>query len=250
MSTPQDLLLELASLADDLAPSVAPPGADQALQTVVEVARALLGGAACSLAVLTEDESELHYVAATGQGSAEVTGLRIPSDRGLAGWVVQSGQPLAVSDLAGDSRFDRGTAERTGYVPQAMIVVPVATSRQTFGVLSLLDRDTARPDSSGDMTLLSRLGDQAALLLEASAAFRQVGSTLLAALATAAAQGSPLGPVLAEAGVAHKGRSAHLHSLGAALAELARRGPAERDLALGVLQQVSAYTGRRTSRTR
>jgi hypothetical protein len=60
-------------------------------------------------------------------GSDDVTGIRISSSQGIAGWVVQSGPPIAVSDVVSDPRFSREQAERTGYVPQTILAVPVET---------------------------------------------------------------------------------------------------------------------------
>jgi GAF domain-containing protein len=83
--------------------------------------------------------------------------------QGIAGWVVQSGQPIAISDLANDPRFSREVAEQTGYVPQAILAVPVETPQRMLGVISLLDRDSRRPGAEQDIALLALFADQAAL---------------------------------------------------------------------------------------
>src|ERR1700723_3608601 len=172
---PDDLLTELGEL----------------VRSLTETARRLFGAAACSLALLSEDESELLYTVAAGQGAADVTGMRISSSQGIAGWVVQSGQPIAVSDLASDPRFARATAERTGYVPQAILAVPVETPQRMLGVITLLDRDSRRPGAEQDMALLSLFADQAALALASVEAFSTMGRVLLDALARAAASEDP-----------------------------------------------------------
>src|SRR6201996_8360988 len=190
-----ELLAEIGALAPSLGPAVRPAGSQELLRSLTETARQLFGAAACSLALLSEDESELIYTVAAGEGAADVTGMRISSSLGIAGWVAQSGQPIAVSDLASDSRFARDTAERTGYVPQAILAVPVETPQRMLGVISLLDRDSRRPGAEHDMTLLSLFADQAALALASVASFQALGRVLLAALAGAAA-GQDLGGAL------------------------------------------------------
>src|SRR5436309_12231875 len=100
-----------------LGPAVRPTGTEELLRALTETARQLFGAAACSLALLSEDESELRYTIAAVEGAEEVTGMRIPSSSGIAGLVVRSGQPIAISDLASDPRFSRELAEQTGYVP-------------------------------------------------------------------------------------------------------------------------------------
>ena len=178
MTSPDDLLRELAELATSLGPAVRPVGTDELLRALTETARQLFGAAACSLALLSEDDSELLYTVAAGEGAEDVTGMRIPASQGIAGWVVQSGQPIAISDVASDPRFAREAAEQTGYVPQAILAVPVETPQQTLGVISLLDRDPERPGAEHDMALLSLFADQAALALASVETLQPPGAGL------------------------------------------------------------------------
>jgi GAF domain-containing protein len=257
--SPDELLRELGELASSLGPALRPAGADELLRSLTETARRLFGAAACSLALLTEDESELVYTVAAGQGADDVTGMRIPASRGIAGWVVQSGQPIAISDVAADPRFSREQAEQTGYIPQAILAVPVQTPARLLGVISLLDRDPRRPGAEQDMALLSLFADQAALALASVERFSLMGRVLLDALARAAQGDAPAGDAPASDDLAGALRRAadHLPAADADLAELAatfavlaRRGAAERRLALAVLRDIADYTERRPSRPR
>jgi GAF domain-containing protein len=248
--TAEELLAELAATARVLAPAVRPVGADALLHALTDTARQLFGAAACSLALLSDDETELVYTTAAGQGAEDVTGMRIPSSRGLAGFVVRSGQAIAISDLANDPRFARDVAEQTGYVPQAILAVPVVSPVRMLGVLSVLDRDTRRPGSEADMVLLSLFADQAALALESVNVFGDVGAVLLNAVAAAAGDGTDLADAAAGVAQAAPVDDRQLAELAAAFAELARRGPAEQRLAVGVLTEVTRYVAGRSSRTR
>lgn len=247
--SPDELLTELGELANSLGPAVRPAGTDELLRSLTETARRLFGAAACSLALLSDDESELVYTVAAGEGAEDVTGLRIPVTQGIAGWVVQSGQPIAVSDVAHDPRFSRQVAEQTGYVPQAILVVPVQTRHRMLGVISLLDRDARRPGAEQDMALLSLFADQAALALASVEAFSTLGRVLLDALAATAA-GDDLIHALRQAGDRLPAADADLAALAASFAALARRGAAERRLALAVLRDVGDYAERRSPRLR
>ena len=250
--SPDDLLRQLGELATTLGPAVRPAGTDELLRSLTETARRLFGAAACSLALLTEDESELVYTVAAGQGAAGVTGMRIPASRGIAGWVVQSGQPIAISDVASDPRFAREQAEQTGYIPQAILAVPVETPARLLGVISLLDRDPRRPGAEQDMALLSLFADQAALALASVEQFSLMGRVLLDALAAASEDpaSDDLATVLRRAADQLPAADADLAELAATFAALARRGAAERRLALAVLRDIAGYVERRPSRPR
>jgi GAF domain-containing protein len=238
--SPDELLRDLGELATALGPAVRPAGTEELLRSLTETARRLFGAAACSLALLSEDDSELVYTVAAGAGADNVTGMRISSSHGIAGWVVQSGQPIAVSDLAGDPRFSREVAEQTGHVPQAILAVPVETPQRMLGVISLLDRDSRRPGAEQDMALLLLFAEQAALALASVEAFSALGRVLLYALADAAA-GHDLVLALRRAAEESAPADGDLAALSAAFAALARAGPAERRLALAVLRDIGEY---------
>ena len=200
----------------------------------------VFGAQACSLALLSDDERELVYTTASGAG--DVTGLRLPSGQGVAGWVAQSGQPVAIDDVRGDPRFAGDVAEQTGYVPQALVAAPVTSARGLLGVLTLLDRDAERPGAEQDLALLQLFCDQAAIALEGARAFSDVGRVLLAALADAAGRGTPLADALAEDDAGTDGdRDDDLAALAGLLADLGRQGRREQRLAVRVAQDVVAY---------
>jgi GAF domain-containing protein len=135
------------------------------LQAIVEVARAILGARASSIMLLDEVADELVFEAVTGEGEDELVGRRIPASTGIAGWVAQSRQPLVVEDVAADPRFDRAAAERTGYVPQGLMAVPLLHEDVVLGVLNVLDRPQRSRFSLAEMDLLELFAAQAAVAL-------------------------------------------------------------------------------------
>jgi GAF domain-containing protein len=136
------------------------------LQSVVDVARAIFGAKASSVFLFDEDTDELVFEAVSGEGEGDLVGTRLPASTGLAGWVLVTRQPLVVDDLQADPRFARQAAESTGYVPRALVAVPLLADDAAIGVLSVLDRPLDRPFSPADMDLLTLFAGQAALGLE------------------------------------------------------------------------------------
>lgn len=250
MTSADTLLTELGELASAIGPAVMPVGTESLLRSLTGTAREIFGAAACSLALLSDDESELVFTTAAGAGADDITGMRIPANKGVAGWVVASGQPIAVSDLANDTRFARDVAEQSGYVPDSMLAVPVVSPMRMLGVMSLLDRDTTRAEASQDMRLFSLFADQAAIALESVRVFRDFGRVLLAAVGQAAADDSDLAAAVRQVAEQLPPADRDLAELAATFAGLSRRGSAEHRLAVGVLQQFAAYAERRSSRTR
>ncbi len=244
MSEPGQLLRELADLAGGVADIVTPPALQDGPRAITALAQQFFAAAACSIAVIDDDAEELVYVAASGQGAAEVTGIRLPVGRGIAGWVAQSGQPIAVSDLSRDTRFARDVAESTSYVPTALLAVPIEDSERLLGVLSVLDRDETRPGAARDLEAAAGFASLAAAALAASAAFADAGRVLLAALAEAAGTDTSLTDVLTAAPATARW-DPDLREFAALLAEFHRCDAEERALGLRLLRDVLAFVNRR-----
>jgi GAF domain-containing protein len=249
MTEPDTVLADLARVLTSLGPALAPRGSEALLRSITVSARELFGAAACSLALLSDDGSELVFTTASGTGSDSVVDLRIPAGQGIAGWVVMSEQAISVSDLQHDTRFASDVAENTGYVPNAILAVPVAGPRGLLGVIEVLDRDAGRPGAEHDMRLLSLFADQAAIAIENSRVFADLGRAVLEAVANAA-PGTALAASLSSAARETTGPDLDLLTLAALFGELDEIGADERRLAIAVVEDLLVYfrgRGRRPS---
>lgn len=125
--------------------------AEPELNASLAAVRALFGAAACSCALVDEDGSALTFVAADGVGAEAIIGVDLPIGRGIAGWAVMSGQPIAVRDVAVDPRFARDVAESTDYVPRSILAAPLFDDAgEVLGVIEVLDPSV---DQAADWTL-------------------------------------------------------------------------------------------------
>jgi GAF domain-containing protein len=136
------------------------------LQSIVEVARAIFSAKASSIFLHDEEADELVFEAVAGEGSDNLVGTRFPSSTGIAGWVLVTRQPLIIDDLEQDPRHSRETAQSTGYVPKAMMSVPLLHEERALGVLNVLDRSQQVEFSLGQMELLGLFASQAAIALD------------------------------------------------------------------------------------
>jgi len=144
-------------------------GAEQdLLQTIVEATVALFEAEAASIALFEPDPDRLVYRVAAGAQGQGAIGLEVPPTRGIVGFVYSTAQPIALSDVISDPRFDRATAERTGYVPRSIAAVPLIDRDATVGVLQVLDKRTSPTFTLKDMELLAVFATQAAAAIRAA----------------------------------------------------------------------------------
>ncbi|WP_051969747.1 GAF domain-containing protein [Kitasatospora azatica] len=150
------------ALATALAVTESEAGDRELLQSVVEAARGVFGARASSIIGHDPAADELVFEAVSGEGEEFLVGERFSATRGIAGWVLVSGEPVIVDDLAEHGVFDRAIAESTRYVPRALMAAPLLDGDRVIGVLEVLDRDPAQRSSLRDLDWLGLFAQQAA----------------------------------------------------------------------------------------
>lgn len=120
-----------------------PDGPDAAkLAELCRAAQEQFRAAACSVAEL--DGERLRYLAAAGAGADRIVGTELTTDRGIGGYVAQTGEALTIDRPEADARFARDVADRTGYLPDNLTVLPIFDDGgDVLGILTVLD---ARPE--------------------------------------------------------------------------------------------------------
>jgi GAF domain-containing protein len=148
------------------------------LRSIVEVARAIFHARGSSIFLLDEETDELVFAAVASAEEQSLLGQRIPSSTGIAGWVLSSRTPLVIDDLQNDPRHARDVAERTGYVPQGLMAVPLLHEERVLGVLQVLDRPSNSRFSLQEMELLGLFANQAAIALDLLTSARRARAAL------------------------------------------------------------------------
>jgi len=119
---------------------------------------------AASVALLDEKTGKLVFRVAVGEAAGTVVGMHLASDQGVAGWVMQTGEPALLPDAHADERFYSVVDERTGFHARTMLVVPIKVEGRTIGVTEALNPAAGAFDSDAQRLLLS-VADLAAVAI-------------------------------------------------------------------------------------
>lgn len=103
---------------------------------------------------LERRDNHLTFVAAFGDTAEELIGQEIPADRGIAGHVYTTGQPYHAADTREDEHFYAGFDEKTDYVTEALVAIPIRIEQEICGVLELINRVNRNDFSDQDRNLL------------------------------------------------------------------------------------------------
>jgi len=231
--------------------AILPQSNDELLKSIVEAAARIFGAAAASILLVNEQEQLLEFKVAYGASNRDLVGLKFPLNQGIAGYVVMTGQPLAISNVRQDARFNQDFAKSTGYMPNSILAMPLRADERIIGVMEVLDKIDATSFGIQDMDLLGMFAHQAAIAIDQSQRMDQIKDALVSGLkrlATAepAMESAELVSVLNE--IRDSKASADLLTLADLFNEISELGEAERKACLQVLKVFAEYqhTLRRT----
>jgi GAF domain-containing protein len=231
--------------------AILPSSNDELLQTIVEAAARIFGAAASSIALVDEKGQALEFKVAYGAGRDEVIGMRIPLDRGIAGYVAMTAQPIAVSNVQQDTRFNQDFAKSTGYVPRSILAMPLISDDRVIGVMEVLDKINAPSFGMQDMELLGIFARQASIAIHQSQQFDLLNESLVRGIKRLAGVdvSSDLLSALEPEAEGDGSRERDILALGDLFNAIAELGDAERALCIKVLDAFAEHA-RRRARTR
>jgi signal transduction histidine kinase len=137
---------------------------DDVLALIVKEAERLLGGAAAGIRLIEGDR--LVVRARTQTAAPLMARTQLPVGESLSGHIVATGEPLVVTDLAGNPCFDpthKANAVALGFT--GFLGVPMHLAGRIIGCFNVFVREN-RSFGFDDVSLLTALADQAALALD------------------------------------------------------------------------------------
>jgi phosphoserine phosphatase RsbU/P len=138
---------------------------DELLELIMSSAAELLNAETSSLLLLDEESGDLVIHVATGEPGEKVERRHVPSGQGIAGAVLESGEPANVADAKSDSRFYQVMDEATGFETKNMLALPLKSRDATIGVVEVINkRDGSFTDE--DEALAGALANQAAIAID------------------------------------------------------------------------------------
>src|SRR3972149_2888040 len=129
------------------------------LEKVMEITKSVMGAEACSVLLPDESGGELVFTVALGEKGEEAREFKIKPGQGIAGWVLQNGEPLLIKDVKADGRFYRELDDKTGFETRSMIAVPLLVKDKSLGVIEVINKvNGGQFDKVDEDTLVTMAG--------------------------------------------------------------------------------------------
>ena len=182
----EDLVFKLSTLNEVVELAARVPQLNELLSLVLERTMRTVRAGIGSIMLLDHERQVLRVVAARGLPEEIVGSAEVRVGEGIAGKVVQIGEPVLVEDISADPRFGKPSEARYG--SGAFMCLPVRVEDRIIGVVNLAKSAAAAPSpafSPTDLLFLNTLMthiayavDNARLLQEAQLAANRLRSAM------------------------------------------------------------------------
>ena len=214
------------------------------IKKLLETSAANLDSDEASVLIRDGSQGDLRFLAAIGEVADRLLEMKIPAGKGIAGFVLMSGQPMAVSDVGEEETFYAEVDRATGYSTHTILATPLRYNGDVIGVLEYVNRrgePPYKPFTSEEMDQAAVYADAIASLAgahEASKLLRDLSEMVLS---------NENEPDLKEirtwlAGMRETTEHSERMDLAVLLREVANRGEAERKLCREILESIVRFS--------
>ena len=141
---------------------------NQLLDFIIKEVRDLIGVEGASVILIDEEKKEFYFPATTfadADAGKKLKEIRFPLDKGVAGRVYQTGQPMIVPDTSRSPYFFQAVDEQTDFQTRNMLDVPIRIQDRMIGVLCAVNKKDREFDQA-DAFLLGTIASTVALPIE------------------------------------------------------------------------------------
>lgn len=142
----------------------------------IEAATRLVDAETGSLLLVDQETGDLFFEVALGDKGDAVKEIRLSRGQGIAGSVLESGQPLIIQDVQSDPRFFKTADEKSFFKTKSMLSVPLMTKERAIGVLEAINKNEGLFDEE-DKDGLCALANQVAVAVENADLYQQLKET-------------------------------------------------------------------------
>jgi PAS domain S-box-containing protein len=144
------------------------PDLEDLLDYISNEVKRLLETEGALVTLLDEERDELFFLGAAYDDTAavkRVKEVRFPMDRLVAGKVIETGEPIIVSDTSEDPDLHKERDNKLGYHTRNLLLVPLRSGDRIIGVLAAINKKDGDFDRT-DTALLSTIAGTVSLSVE------------------------------------------------------------------------------------
>ncbi len=139
------------------------------IHIILQIATRQTGAGRGTVFLVDAEKNEIWSLVGLG---LEQQVIRLPAERGIAGWVAQNGKSVRLENAYDDPRFEPEVDRRLGFTTKRLLCLPIRNEAGAIvGVLQLLNKE--EPFTAEDETFLDALSAHVAIALEKAQLHRE-----------------------------------------------------------------------------
>ncbi len=151
---------------------------DQLLTYLMSCATKVMKAKDSSLMLVDERTNELVFKISLGEKGSLVQEFRLRMGQGIAGQVALTGEPIVVSDVSRDNRWERSIDVATGFETKSIMCVPIRLREKVVGVIEVLNAGYSGPLTEEDLEIFSAFASAAGVALQNARLFSAIQHSL------------------------------------------------------------------------
>ncbi len=132
------------------------------LNQIAQSAAEVMQAQASSVLTYHRQTNKLIFSAAVGERGSSLIGKTFDADLGIAGHVLQTGEPANIDDVSINADFFKGIDEQSHFETRGILAAPMIYREEIVGVIEVLNREDNRSFDQNDMELIKVFANLAA----------------------------------------------------------------------------------------
>ncbi len=139
---------------------------DSLLREVMESVKSVFKTESCSILLVDKAKNDLYFHLIAGEKEEEISKIRVPMGKGIAGTVAISREPMIINDAQNDDRVYKVVDKSSGFVTRNILAAPLVAGDETVGVIEAINTIDRNNFNETDIDLFLSFSDAAALAIQ------------------------------------------------------------------------------------
>lgn len=136
------------------------------LRDIMESVKSVFKTESCSILLVDKARNDLYFHLVAGEKEEELTKIRVPMGKGIAGTVAITREPMIINDAQNDDRVFKVVDKTTGFVTRNILAAPLVAGDEVVGVVEAINTIDRNNFSDADIKLFLSFSDAAALAIQ------------------------------------------------------------------------------------
>lgn len=150
------ILVELINILKETSES---ENINYVIEKSIKITKKILGTQGASILLKDEKSNELYFKVIDSEKSDKIKEIRIPIDKGIAGYTARTGIPLIVNDVSKFPEFYSNVDEKSGFITRSVLSAPIKPLGKIIGVIEAVNKIKGTNFNNRDLEILKTIGD-------------------------------------------------------------------------------------------